>query len=98
MLKYNIAVSVVFTCIELGSVTDELFIAEEAGGGWGWLLADTVSSYFCCCVGAGAVAGAGLLLVAGMMKEVEIWELQLQLKLELQLELELAPSEMLGGW
>ena len=60
MLKYNIAVSVVFTCIELGSVTDELFVAEEAGGGWGWLLADTVSSYFCCCVGAGAVAGTAL--------------------------------------
>ena len=40
--------------------------------------------------------GRGLLWVAGMMKEVEIWELQL--KLELQLELELAPSEMLGGW
>ena len=59
MLKYNIAVSVVFTCIELGSVTDELFIAEEAGGGWGWLLADTVSSYFCCCVGAGAGAALG---------------------------------------
>ena len=59
MLKYNIAVSVVFTCIELGSVTDELFVAEEAGGGWGWLLADTVSSYFCCCVGAGAGGGTG---------------------------------------
>lgn len=43
-----------------------------------------------------AVLGRGLLWVAGMMKEVEIWELQL--KLELQLELELAPSEMLGGW
>ena len=38
--------------------------------------------------------GRGLLWVAGMMKEVEIWEL----KLELELELELAPSEMLGGW
>ena len=62
MLKYNIAVSVVFTCIELGSVTDELFIAEEAGSGWGWLLADTVSSYFCCCVGAGAGTGAGTAL------------------------------------
>ena len=62
MLKYNIAVSVVFTCIELGSVTDELFIAEEAEGGWGWLLADTVSSYFCCCAGAGTGAGAGTAL------------------------------------
>ena len=41
-----------------------------------------------------AVLGRGLLWVAGMMKEVEIWEL----KLELELELELAPSEMLGGW
>ena len=59
MLKYNIAVSVVFTCIELGSVTDELFVAEEAGGGWGLLLADAVSSYFCCCVGAGAGAALG---------------------------------------
>ena len=59
MLKYNIAVSVVFTCIELGSVTDELFVAEEAGGGWGWLLADAVSSYFCCCVGAGAGTALG---------------------------------------